>query len=139
MSGDIHCHDTGDEGEYDHPNFQGLDEILKNQNCDDNEDDIYNQNIPITQKLNSNTFDYYTIDKFNKLYTNYNNINTSLKICHLNIRGLSKKFDNLVTYLNSLNQTFDIITLSECHITELNNIQNMYNIEGYDNFLLLAI
>ena len=31
MSGDIHCHGTGDEGEYDHPNFQGLDEILKNQ------------------------------------------------------------------------------------------------------------
>ena len=42
MSGDIHCHGTSNEGEYDHPNFQGLDEILKNQNYDDNEDDIYN-------------------------------------------------------------------------------------------------
>ena len=54
-----------------------------------------------------------------------------LKVVHFNIRGIEKNFDNLILYLNSLNHSFDVICLSEIHITNVNHVKNRFTMEGY--------
>ena len=121
-------------------NFQNFNQIInKDIYYDDDDDgDDFTHDFPRLNNFNLDNFDYYSIDKINTLFNKHNNINKSLKIVHFNIRGLVKNFDNLILYLSSLDHTFDVITLSECHITLNNNIDNRYKIEGYDNFFVYS-
>ena len=54
---------------------------------------------------------YYTIDGFNEKFHTQNHSDFSL--IHVNIRSLSKNGDSLVSLLNSLTVTFDVICLTE--------------------------
>lgn len=74
------------------------------------------------------TYIYDSIDKTNL----FNNACNDLNVFHLNVRSICKNFNNLVSYLESLNKNFDIIALSETHdITyKINNL----NISGYQLF-----
>jgi len=51
----------------------------------------------------------YTINGFNETFNNVNNFS----ILHINIRSISKNFDNLSIFLDSIKTTFSIIGLSE--------------------------
>ena len=125
-------------GDCDHhpslPNFNDQLNSLDTKTSDyysDNDD--FDQDFPRFNKFDSIDFDYYSINKFNLLCKNKQNFNNCLKIIHFNIRGLNKNFDNLVTFLSSLEHSFDVITLSECHISNT-NCDNRFKIDGYDNF-----
>ena len=110
-------------------------------NFNDNEifeDDDICQDFPRFNKPDSANFDYYSIEKFNSMCKDKSSLNNSLKIIHLNIRGLDKNFDNFITYLNTLDQSFDVITLSECHLQVNANCDNRFKIEGYDNFFVYS-
>ena len=124
-----------------HFNFQNFNQIINKDIYDDDDDDDrddFTHDFPRLNNFNLDNFDYYSIDKINTLFNKHNSLNKSLKIVHFNIRGLDKNFDNLILYLNSLDHTFDVITLSECHITLNTNIDNRYKIEGYDNFFVYS-
>ena len=90
-------------------------------------------NFPRLNNLNKfDNFAYYTPTKYNT--TVNHKADTDLAIINLNIRGLERNFDNLVTYLNTFDTTFDVIVLTEAHIQNTpryTNIENMYNLEGY--------
>ena len=76
--------------------------------------------FPRLNKFNQDTFDYYTAEKFNKLLQSNKYTNNSLKIIHLNILGLEAHYDDLILFLTTLDMSFDIITLSECHLSNKN-------------------
>ena len=112
-------------GDCDHhpslPNFNDQLNSLDTETSDyysDNDD--FDQDFPRFNKFDSIDFDYYSINKFNLLCKNKQNFNNCLQIIHFNIRGLNKNVDNLVTFLSSLKHSFDVITLSECHISNTN-------------------
>ena len=62
----------------------------------------------------------------------------SLKIVHFNINGLDANFDNLITYLDTIDHSFDIIALSECHLHKSKNVDNRFKINGYDNYFVYS-
>ena len=119
-------------------NFQSLNEIIDNgtktEGGEDEDDQLYVEDFPRLNSFDSSDFDYYTIDKYNALYDNQNKVDSLLKVVHFNIRGVQANFDNLVTYLNTLAQPFDFICLSECHLPINSNIDDRYELEGYDKF-----
>ena len=95
------------------------------------------QNYPRTLHDNIENFQYYSPEKFN---THIKNNNKQLSTISFNVRGIACNFDNLITYLNSLNFTFDAIILTECHIQQNEHhnpdIHNTHKIEGYDKFYI---
>ena len=92
-------------------------------NCDStlfSEDNISNErfDFPRLNKFDPNTFDYYTAEKFNKLLQSQKYNNRSLKVLHLNIRGLEAHYQDMLLFLNTLNTSFDVITpVSYTHLT----------------------
>ena len=111
--------------------------VSDHEESEDGFNDRYD--FPRLNNFNPESFDYYTAEKFNNLI-NKQNHNGSLKIVHFNIRGLELHFDDLLLFLNTLSTSFDIITLSECHLRinnpYLNN--NRFSIDGYDNFFVFS-
>ena len=114
-------------------------------NCDStlfSEDNISNErfDFPRLNKFDPNTFDYYTAEKFNKLLQSQKYNNRSLKVLHLNIRGLEAHYQDMILFLNTLNTSFDVITLSECHLRKSNTYLNCnrFAINGYDNFFVFS-
>ena len=113
-------------------------------NCDStlfSEDNISNErfDFPRLNKFDPNAFDYYTAEKFNKLLQSQKYNNRSLKVLHLNIRGLEAHYQDMILFLNTLNTSFDVITLSECHLRKSNTYLNCnrFAINGYDNFFCI--
>ena len=96
--------------------------------------------FPRLNKFDPNNFDYYTAEKFNKFLQSNSNVHKSLKILHLNIRGLETHYQDLVLFLNTLNTSFDVITLSECHLRNSNTYlnRNRFTINGYNNFFVFS-
>ena len=96
--------------------------------------------FPRLNNFNIDSFDYYTPDKLNRTLDNNETYRSALKIIHINIRGLELHFDDLNLFLNTFNNPFSIITLSECHLrnnnTYLNN--NRFHIAGYDKFFVFS-
>ena len=85
------------------------------------------------------SFDYYNVDKLN---LNLQVDNCDLSILNVNIRGIANNYDNLITWLSSLNIIFDAIILTECHIKETvldkKSFDKMYPINGYKKFFTLS-
>ena len=54
---------------------------------------------------------YFDVESFSSKYIN--NKHQYLKICHINIRSLNLNKHTLYAYLESLNCTFDIISITE--------------------------
>ena len=80
--------------------------------------DISENSNPINKKQ------YYDTEEFNHLFKNRH---TDLKVCHLNIRRLSKNRGNFLAFLSTLDHTFDVIALTEIG----DNAKHFLN----DNFL----
>lgn len=120
-------------------NFASLHDLI-NPDYDSGieEDGLYDDNLPRFEKTSSTSFAYFSTEKLNETATKHNNMNTFLKIINFNVRGIGKNFDNLLLYLNSISFSFDIITLSECHILRKNPIDNMYDISGYDKHIVYS-
>lgn len=79
--------------------------------------------------INFKTVETQTLDNFNDFHDNLAfTKNTNLKIYHLNIRSLSKNYDELKIFLKQLRCSFDCIVL-----TETFNIAKttFFDIEGY--------
>ena len=114
-------------------------EFYKQTTGNDHEDrDFHNLERPdFPRAINNNidTFQYYTADNFNDTIKPST---AQLSVINFNIRGINCNFDNLLTYLNSLECKFDIIILTESHIqnnaVHAENLHNKYPIEGYDMF-----
>ena len=99
------------------------------------DDDDFRQDFPRLNNLKIDEFTYYTTDKFNKCII----IDPALDLAalHINVRGLECNYDNFMMYLNSLSLTFDIMVLSECHISNTGNYGNIdsrLEIQGYNKF-----
>ena len=92
--------------------FSHSDNILFNGNSQDTD-------IPLNPRTN-----FYSSQEFNNLIQTRHSNSDKLSILHLNIRGVSNKFDALKDYFNPLDNKFTIIALTE---TWLNN-------DDYDNF-----
>ena len=59
-----------------------------------------------------------------------------VKVCHFNVRGIDRNYDNILLYLKSLDDPFDVICLSECHILQgKSEIDNRYDMTGYDKHI----
>ena len=69
----------------------------------------------------SNNCDYYDAADIDKLLTNYNTSDRSLKIFHTNIRSLKSNHDNLINLLSSIKTKFDVISLIETWNDIVNN------------------
>jgi len=67
-----------------------------------------------------------TITKFNEIFCNLN----EFSILHLNIQSISKNFDNLTIFLNSITINFSIIGLSEIWLNSTLDSQ-FYNLTNY--------
>ena len=78
---------------------------------------------------------YYTINEFNNAFANISE-STDTKILNQNIRGIEKNFENLTSYLSTLKSKFNIICLTECHITKETADSDLekYKIDGYQFF-----
>lgn len=77
---------------------------------------------------NCNTTVLGNIDQYNLLCKE---VSKNFNVIHLNIRSLSKHYDNLVSLLDSSNVQFDVIILSETWI--ISDITD-FNIDSYDVF-----
>ena len=74
---------------------------------------------------------YYTINKFNKDYFNYNKRKNNLSLFHTNIRSSSHPKINLKSYLSALNIEFNIIRLSENWDKQDTGTIDLRNLPGY--------
>ena len=66
----------------------------------------------------------------NELTLKYN-LNT-LSVLQLNGRSIVNNFDNLKLLLNSIHNTFDVISISETWFNEFN--MNLFELQGYTSF-----
>src|SRR3989442_8824018 len=76
-------------------------------------------------------FDYYTPCQLNNLANRYKS-NTRLTMFHVNVRSLNANYNKLISYLQTLTFSFDIIILSEIWSTNLDYYSNL--LKGYDFF-----
>lgn len=89
-------------------------------------------------KLHNSAFDFLNVDNDLKYYTkniyNFNELvytKNDFSIFSMNIRSLSRHFDELIVFLNSSKVKFDIICLNETWLAE--NVLD-FNIDGYVNY-----
>ena len=86
-----------------------IDEII-NQEID--EESILNisTDFPRLNKFQNNECKYYTSNTINNIFDECNhNIDNTLNLIHINIRGLEKHFDDLIIYLGTFSIKFDVI------------------------------
>ena len=69
---------------------------------------------------------YYTDFQFNQIEST----DIGLSMVHFNCRSLNRNFEEIKSYLNELNHTFDIIAMSETWVQSINNFY--FYLEGYD-------
>lgn len=126
-----YIYDTGST-ETHFENYSEFQNFYKNISNDDHDEIV---NFPRFENLNVDKFKYFSVEQFN---TEFNQkLDCHLKAININIRGISKNYENLSLYLMSLKVNFDIIMLSETHISvdlENKDIHNLYPLEGYDIF-----
>ena len=95
---------------------------------DDVDPDLNYYNSTIHNNFNCN---YYFEDTFNdKLKRTFSNVST-FSLTHLNIRSAQKNVHNFDTYLNNINNRFDIVGLCETWLNE-NNVER-HGLAGYSH------
>ena len=91
--------------------------------------------FPRLLQNNIENFQYYSEEKFNKEIKNHSK---QLSVLNINIRGIQRNFDNLITYLNSISCKFDIIVLTEAHLqknaVQAVDLYSRFPMEGYNIF-----
>ena len=97
--------------------FSHGDNILFNGNSQDTD-------IPLNPRTN-----FYSSQEFNNLIQTRHSNSDKLSILHLNIRSVRNKFDALKDYLNSLDNKFTIIALTQTWLN--NNDYDNFEIPGY--------
>ena len=95
----------------------------------------YDPDIHFFNQMSQNiTFNsnYYSEEGFKKYVSerNINNFNF-FSLYHMNIRSTRNNSNKMLAYLETLNQKFDIIGLSETWLKE--NEVDLYNIQGYNH------
>ena len=84
-----------------------------------------------------NSSNYYTSTSFETIFKDSSSdINNSLNILHLNIRGLETHFNDFVAFLSTFSLHFDIICLTEAHLYNKNKYldTDRFHLEGYTSF-----
>ena len=94
--------------------------------ADINPDYQYYTNFHHNGKLNC---DYYLEDKFRCQLDKIDE--SQLSLFHLNVKSISKHYDELELYLNSLNFKFSFIGLSETWLDD--NKEEFYDLKGYSS------
>ena len=93
--------------------------------------------FPRLKNSDINSSNYYTATSFEKIFKDSSNdINNSLNILHLNIRGLETHFNDFMTFLSTFSLHFDIICLTEAHLYNKNKYldSDRFHLEGYTSF-----
>ena len=123
----------------DQSNFGGLDFDDVNLFSQDDIDciDFNNNNIVQNTDQQCNYFNTTTIDN---IYSNNLDRDNALKLIHLNVRGLSTNYNNLILYLNTLTLSFDIICLSEVHLQQGKTYldTDRFHINGYKTYKVFS-
>ena len=102
----------------------------------DGNDENDRNDFPRLHNTGIDDFEYFGNEKFRERFKYSVN---NLSILNFNIRGINKNYDNLLSFLNSLNYKFDAIILNECHIyKDINNIDlhSSFPITGYKLFYI---
>ena len=73
--------------------------------------------------------DYYIEDTFVTNIAEKNQYKNKLSLFHNNVKSLPKHYDELESYINSLNFTFSFIALTENWLDE--SKQDLYDLQGY--------
>jgi hypothetical protein len=109
-------------------------DILEEDNESDNDDLDPDQNFyqEYERDIKSKCL-YYDIQSLNKSIST--NSKDKFSICHLNIRSLQKNHGMLLNVLSTIDNTFDIIILTETWLKPHN--VDIYSIEDYNHEFLL--
>ena len=76
---------------------------------------------------------YYDLISYNKLLETHET--KKLNIIHINSRSLPKNYDNIHSFLNSLNTPPDILTLTETWLSDYN--KHLYDFQGYHSYHII--
>ena len=98
-------------------------------NFSSNNDSFNNNNFSNCNFNFLNESNYYTSNEW-KLNSNKNNL-FNFNIININIRSLKKNFDKLIMFLNTFDDHFDIVSITETWLSD-NNIF-IFNIPGYNH------
>ena len=98
-------------------------------NFSSNNDSFNNNNFSNCNFNFLNESNYYTSNEW-KLNSNKNNL-FNFNIININIRSLKKKIDKLIMFLNTFDDHFDIVSITETWLSD-NNIF-IFNIPGYNH------
>ena len=117
-----------------------IDDIINQEN---DEKSILNisTDFPHLNKFQNNECKYYTSNTINNIFDECNhNTDNTLNLIHINIRGLEKHFDDLITYLSTFSMKFDVICLSEAHLHDKNNhlILDRFEISEFISYKLIS-
>ena len=117
-----------------------IDDIV-NQEIDDESILNISTDFPRLNTFQNNECKYYTSNTINNIFDECNhNIDNTLNLIHINIRGLEKHFDDLITYLSTFSVKFDVICLSEAHLHDKNShlIRDRFEISEYISYKLTS-
>ena len=98
-------------------------------NFSSNNDSFNNNNFSNCNFNFLNESNYYTSNEW-KLNSNKNNL-FNFNIININIRSLKKNFDKLIMFLNTFDDHFDLVSITETWLSD-NNIF-IFNIPGYNH------
>ena len=76
---------------------------------------------------------YYDLILYNKLLEEHET--KKLNIIHFNSRSLPKNYDNILSFLNSLNTPPDILTFTETWLSD--NNKHLYKFKGYHSYHII--
>ena len=89
------------------------------------------------KNVDINSCSYYSSSTFNKIFENSGiDASDSLNALHMNIRGLEAHFNDFLAYLCIFPIHFDIICLTEAHLSR-NNIyldSDRFDLDGHIKF-----
>ena len=117
-----------------------IDDIV-NQEIDDESILNISTDFPRLNTFQNNECKYYTSNTINNIFDDCNhNIDNTVNLIHINIRGLEKHFDDLITYLSTFSVKFDVICLSEAHLHDKNShlIRDRFEISEYISYKLTS-
>ena len=84
---------------------------------------------PNDQSHSANSCNYFSEAKFNSTFSSLDQ--SFFSVLHMNVRSLSKHFDQLQTYLRALHSNFSIIGLSETWLKHTDIPAKIYSLPGY--------
>jgi len=89
-----------------------------------------NQYVKCFKPFSHNTYEVSNLAEYK---TKTNGFKTSIKVFHVNICSIEKNLDELLAFINTLNDSFDVIVLTETFVIHDKDIFSIPNYDFYYN------